>query len=164
MRELIFTQDVEGLNTITASTSEPVLLTPNLLVDMFEQVEQEDGNRNIRRAVFVSADMIAAFAANGFENMFDPIERVAYLEKGNIGAVLGYQVVRVDNTLQDDPAPEPEPDTDAETQEPEEPFTRVLPPAYVENFPSGTVVCASLLDNEGGMLELHDVVVAAVRL
>ncbi|AXG67284.1 hypothetical protein HOU09_gp240 [Dickeya phage vB_DsoM_AD1] len=107
MRTQIFTADIVNLETVAideegVETRTPTIV-PNVEGEMTVGVNEliglsngltEPTDSDCRLIIVVSPDAEGAFRAESMVNYFDPIERVADIEAGNIGTSLGMQVVR----------------------------------------------------------------------
>lgn len=108
MRTQIFTADIVNLEkTATVEeTGEEIVsqtIVPNvegeLTVSVDELVRLSEGlteptDSDCRLIVIASPDAVPLFYGEALSDYFDPIERVADIEAGNIGSIVGMQVVR----------------------------------------------------------------------
>lgn len=113
MRSQIYTEDIVNLEkvsglddqeneqrvpTIVPTVEGELSLSVKTIQSLLEDVSDNEPNPNTRTIVLATADLIGGFASNGLENCFDPIERVEDIKRGNVGAILGMQVVINDKT------------------------------------------------------------------
>lgn len=114
MRTQIYTADILNLETVTVNeedgteTRSPTVV-PNVegepafnIQTLQSLVEANtttvEPHPDARQIVLVTTDLLGCFASNGLENYFDPIERVADIQAGNFGSILGLQVIVNDKT------------------------------------------------------------------
>lgn len=107
MRTQIFTADIVNLETVTVDEEGVETRTPTIvpnvegemtvgvsgLIDLSNGIN-EHPDSDCRLIVIASPDAVPAFYAEELSQYFDPIERVADIEAGNIGSIVGMQVVR----------------------------------------------------------------------
>lgn len=108
MRTQIFTADIVNLETVTVNEEDgseirTSTIVPNVEGEMTVGVDELVGLSNginehpdpdCRLIVIVSPDATPVFYDEALTNYFDPIERVADIEAGNIGSIAGMQVIR----------------------------------------------------------------------
>ena len=108
MRTQIFTADIVNLETVeTDEENGTEVRTPTILpnvegeltltVDEIVRLSEgltEPTDSDCRLIVIASPDAVPLFYGEALSNYFDPIERVADIEAGNIGSITGLQVVR----------------------------------------------------------------------
>lgn len=108
MRTQIFTADIVNLQTTTTNeeTGEEIVsqtIVPNVegeltisageLARLSESLS-EPTDSDCRLIVIVSPDATPVFYSEALSSYFDPIERVADIQAGNIGTINGLQVIR----------------------------------------------------------------------
>ncbi|QZE57455.1 hypothetical protein MPK71_gp246 [Erwinia phage pEa_SNUABM_1] len=108
MRTQIFTADIVNLETVTVNEEDgseirTPTIVPNVEGEMTVGVNElvglsngitEHPDSDCRLIVIVSPDATPVFYDDALANYFDPIERVADIEAGNIGSIVGMQVIR----------------------------------------------------------------------
>ncbi|QZE58120.1 hypothetical protein MPK70_gp244 [Erwinia phage pEa_SNUABM_33] len=114
MRTQIYTADILNLETVTVNEEDgsevrtPTIVPnvegePEFNVDtvysLLQSALPEESAPDTRRIVLVTLDLVAGFSTNGLENFFDPIARVEDITAGNVGSILGLQVVVNDKSV-----------------------------------------------------------------
>lgn len=108
MRTQIFTADIVNLQTTTTNeeTGEEIVtqtIVPNVEGELTISVGElsrlseslsEPTDSDCRLIVVVSPDATPVFYDEALSSYFDPIERVADIQAGNIGTINGLQVIR----------------------------------------------------------------------
>lgn len=108
MRTQIFTADIVNLQTTTTNeeTGEEIVtqtIVPNVEGELTVSVSElsrlseslnEPTDSDCRLIVVVSPDATPVFYDEALSSYFDPIERIADIQAGNIGTINGLQVIR----------------------------------------------------------------------
>lgn len=107
MRTQIFTADIVNLETVVVDEEGVETRTPTIVPNVegeliigadtlssLSETLTPPTDSDCRLIIIVSPDAEGAFRTESMVNYFDPIERVADIEAGNIGTSLGMQVVR----------------------------------------------------------------------
>lgn len=107
MRSQIFLADITNLTEVsvvdeqsneqTVHKIQPnvvgeISLTAAALTALSDGLNTEP-NPDARLIILVTTDLVPVFRSPEFENYFDPVARIDDIERGNIGAVLGLQVI-----------------------------------------------------------------------
>ncbi|UAW53026.1 hypothetical protein pEaSNUABM23_00244 [Erwinia phage pEa_SNUABM_23] len=114
MRTQIFTADILNLETMTVNEEDgsevrTPTIVPNVegepefniytIQSLIQSTTTGEPVSDTRLIVLITPDLLAGFSTNGLENYFDPIARVEDIAAGNVGSVLGKQVVINDKSV-----------------------------------------------------------------
>lgn len=108
MRTQIFTADIVNLETVTVNEEDgseirTPTIVPNVEGELTVSVSElsrlseslnEPTDSDCRLIVVVSPDATPVFYDEALSSYFDPIERIADIQAGNIGTINGLQVIR----------------------------------------------------------------------